>query len=116
MTSTEIDTKPVELGGNIKLIGFRELDPGSMIIAKKMIGTYVRKYSEFCKNIQEVSISLKSVHKIEDSERYEISVKLINNGQVYSADNLEDRKPLNLFIVLDSVLAKVHNEVAKMKA
>ncbi len=115
MTTTEIDTTPIELGGNIKLNGFRVLDPGSMIIAKKMIGSYVRKYSECCKNIQEVCVTLKPVHQIENSERYEVNVKLVNNGQVFTADNQEDRKPLNLFVVLDSVLAKVHTEVSKLK-
>jgi len=30
----------LELGGNIELTGFRELDPGSMIVVKKNSDTY----------------------------------------------------------------------------
>ena len=36
----------LQLGGNIELSGFREIDPASMVIIKKIVGNYARKFSD----------------------------------------------------------------------
>ena len=39
----------IELGGEIVLSGFARLDPGEMIIAKKIIGTHVKHFMDVAK-------------------------------------------------------------------
>ncbi len=36
----------IELGGNIQLDGFEELQPGLLIVVKKMVGSQAKKISE----------------------------------------------------------------------
>ena len=36
----------VQLGGNIELSGFRDIDGASMVVLKKIIGNYARRLSE----------------------------------------------------------------------
>ena len=40
------ETDKIELGGNIELVGFKELDHASMVVLKKIVGTYAKKFSE----------------------------------------------------------------------
>ncbi|MBD3259811.1 hypothetical protein GF371_04255, partial [Candidatus Woesearchaeota archaeon] len=42
----EEDAETIKLGGNIELSGFRDLDGGTMVILKKIVGNYVRKLSD----------------------------------------------------------------------
>ena len=42
----DIDVDMMQLGGNIQLIGFREIDPARLIVVKKMVGNYVKKISD----------------------------------------------------------------------
>ena len=99
----------VVLGGNIELSGFREIDGGSMIIIRKIVGNCAKKFSTLCGNFEKLHITMKPVHKTEGSEKYEIHAKVIDNGKPITAEET-DR---NLFIVLDSVLKRVEAEIAK---
>lgn len=36
----------IELGGNIKLDGFDQIESGKLVVAKKMIGSFARKISD----------------------------------------------------------------------
>lgn len=97
----------VELGGNIELKGFSELDGASMVVVKKIVGNYAKKFSEKCKKFEKLSVTLKKVHKREKSEKYELHAKVSDGGKDYNAE-ITDR---NLFFVLDSVLKKVEKEI-----
>ena len=97
----------IELGGNISLNGFKELDGGSLIILKKLVGNHVRKISETCENFENLNLSLKNVHKTEGSEKYEVHAKLIDNGKVITSENT-DR---NIFFTVDKVLSSVMNQI-----
>jgi len=98
----------LQLGGNIQLSGFRDLDGSSMVILKKMVGGYARKMADISKNFESLHITKKQVHEREKSEKYEIHAKLINSGKPVVSE-VVDR---NLFVAVDSALKKVINEIS----
>ena len=105
-TSPEETTEEtVQLGGNIELSGFKEVDGGTMIILKKIIGTYARKFSDTLKNFEKLSVTMKTIHETESSKKYEINAKVIDNGTPHNA-SITDR---NLFVAVDSVMKKLQN-------
>ena len=94
----------MQLGGNISLVGFRELDSGKMIVIKKLTGTYVRKMQEKTQKFESLHLHLKNIH----ASKYEIQAKAVINGQPYNAEVTD----FNLFFAVDKVLAKVLEEVS----
>ncbi len=102
-----MDEESHKLGGNIELSGFRDTDSSSMVIIKKLVGTYARKISEHCKNLQTIHITLKPIHEREKSEKYEVHAKVLDDGKVYASE-MVDR---NLFVAVDSALKKVTSEM-----
>ena len=97
------------LGGNIELSGFKVIDKSSMVIVKKMIGTYARKIEEHGDKIGEIKLTLKPVHEKEKSEKYELHALIIDNGKRYSAETTER----NLFVAIDDVLKKILKGMSK---
>lgn len=97
----------IELGGNITLSGFNDFDSGSMVIVKKIVGNYGKKFADLCKEFQNLSVNLKKVHEREMSELYEIHAKVTDKGNLITSQ-VEDR---NLFVALDNVLKKVENQI-----
>ena len=94
----------IVLGGNIELSGFRSLDPGSMFILKKIVGTNVRKLSNKLTNIQKISIHM----KIAGGE-IEIAAKLVDDGKVYNS-SVSDK---NLFFAVDKAFEKLDTSLRK---
>jgi len=91
----------IELGGNIKLIGFNDLDPASLIVIKKITGNYARKISEKVNsNLDELSLELKN-----DAKK-NINSSLKFKDKTFNAE-VDDN---NLFYALDKVLAKLLND------
>lgn len=103
------DEDKVTLGGNIELSGFREIDGGSMVVLKKIIGNYAKRFSEICSKFELLSVKMKKVHEKERSEKYEIHAMVMDNGQPYNAE-LTD---MNLFFAVDKALKKIESEIAK---
>jgi len=99
----------LQLGGSIQLSGFRDVDRTQMVVLKKIVGNYVKKYNELCQNFESLSLTMKPVHKTEQNAIYELHAKCMNNGKPVVAQD-SDR---NLFQVLDSVLKKVESEIKK---
>ena len=102
-----MNDESVKLGGNIELTGFRDIDPASMIVLKKIIGNHTKRILELARKMETLHITLKPVHEREKSEKYEVHAKLLDNGKVYASE-LTDR---NLFVAVDSVLQKIINEM-----
>ncbi|MBN1645175.1 hypothetical protein JW851_04035 [Candidatus Woesearchaeota archaeon] len=94
-----------QLGGNIELAGFRELDGGSMIILKKIIGNYARKFSDRLENMEKLAVTLKPV----GSNQFEMHAKLVAGGEVFSSEITEH----NLFVMIDKLLRKIENSALK---
>lgn len=103
----DADTKT--LGGNIQLTGFSDLDRSSMIILKKIVGNYARRFTEICQKCDSLHVTMKPVHEREKSEKYEIHALMVAQGKNYNSE-VVDR---NLFFALDSCLKKVENEISK---
>ena len=96
-----------QLGGNIELIGFKEIDPASMIVFKKILGNYARKFKERCAEFQKLSLRVKTVHETPTSVKYELQGTVLDGGKTYSSKVTER----NLFFVLDKVLKKIESEL-----
>lgn len=99
----------IELGGNITLVGFREIDYAEMIVVKKMIGNYVRKFSDK-DQVNNLTINMKRIHHTdEDSYKFELKAKLDLNGTIVNSEVVD----FNLFIGMDSIMKKLETQVMK---
>lgn len=94
----------MQIGGNISLAGFKELEPAKMVVIKKITGNYVKKMQDKVKNFEGLSLSLKSVH----SSKYELQAKAVVNGKSFGTEITE----FNLFFALDKALARVLEEIS----
>ena len=47
----------IELGGNIKLENFDDIDKGILVVAKKMIGNYTKQISEKNTAFKEITVT-----------------------------------------------------------
>ncbi|MFH1456191.1 MAG: hypothetical protein ABIF40_04550 [archaeon] len=84
----------IELGGNINLKGFDDLEPMQMIVAKKIIGNYAKKVSDAKKN------NLKTFTVIKNGQNIQIHIELINGAIKVNAENS------NWFCALGQALLK----------
>ena len=98
----------MQLGGNIELTGFKDIDSASMVVLKKIIGNYGRRLSDISEKFEKLSVTMKPVHEKEKSTKYEIHAKLISDGKPFVSE-VVDR---NLFVAVDSALKKIVNEVS----
>jgi len=98
-----MEDKVLQLGGNIELSGFGVLDPGVMIVLKKIVGNYARRMSDKCSNFEKLSLTMKTVHAKEKGEKYELHAKMIDNGRQYNSSCV-DR---NLFVGIDNALKAI---------
>lgn len=100
-----------ELGGNIELSGFNTIDPGSMIILKKIIGNYAKQFSDTCANFEKLSLSVKPIHAHETKAptKFEMQGKIIDNGQIYAVEHVDH----NIFFVTDKVCKKIKSSMGK---
>ena len=96
----------LELGGNIVLTGFRELDGATMVILKKLVGNYVKKISERAERFEQLALIVKPIHQQENSKKYELYAKLLDNGHVFNSEVVDK----NIFVAVDSALKKLESE------
>ncbi len=95
----------ITLGGNIELTGFKEVDPRSMVILKKIIGNYVRKFSDHYKGFKGIKIVLKTI----GSDQYELKAALeMEKGSA----NVE-QTGRNIFEAVDSLLKHAEKALEK---
>ena len=83
---------------NIKLIGFEEIEPGMLVVVKKVVGNYVKKISEQIAEPKELSLELKA-----EKSKYNLNVKLNIKDKEYNAEVTDS----NLFFAMNNVLNKV---------
>jgi len=94
----------IELGGNIKLEGFSDLEPAKLIVVKKITGNYVRKMQEKNQDFEGLNLHLKPVHE----SKIEVQGKVLVKGKPHNSEITD----FNLFFVLDKVLAKLLEEIS----
>ena len=117
MTDTETDSQissPVDkvnesliLGGNIELVGFKQVSMADVVVVKKLVGHYTRKIQEHSQNFEKIQVFLKEIHKVEDNSKHEVHVKVLDNGKAFSSEVVDK----NLFVALDEALKKTLGEV-----
>jgi len=78
------------------------LDGGSIIVLKKIVGSYARKFSDSSKDFEKLVLELN-----EQGNELEINAKLIVGGEEKSA-NAKDK---NLFVAVDSVLKELEKKI-----
>jgi len=103
----QMDEETIKLGGSIRLTGFREIDGGSMIIIKKIVGSFVKKISERDPKFQYLSVTLKKIHANPESEstgKFELHATLATDKQ-YNAEVTHQ----NLMFAIDKVLKKIES-------
>ena len=97
----------IELGGNITLVGFKELGYAEFVIVKKVVGNYARKFSEKTP-FSNLRLTLKPIHKTTDEvTKFEIKANLEIDGTHYNAELVEH----NLFIAIDTILKKLEAQL-----
>ncbi|MBS3153444.1 hypothetical protein J4426_02685 [Candidatus Woesearchaeota archaeon] len=101
--SVEESAGNIELGGKITLSGFSSVEPGKMVVVKKIIGNYVKKMEDRTENFESVIVHLKVVHNSE----FEIQAKLAANGQSYNAGVTD----FNLFFAISRAMDKIIGEI-----
>jgi ribosome-associated translation inhibitor RaiA len=100
----------VQLGGNIQLVGFHDIDKAELIVVKKMVGQYSRKFSDRVKGFESLRLILKAIHKREKSEKYELTGKIFIHGKQLVATAVDQ----NLFFTIDNVLKKLEEETERL--
>ncbi|MEM4240300.1 MAG: hypothetical protein QXM31_03465 [Candidatus Woesearchaeota archaeon] len=91
------------LGGNIELTGFRELDGGSMIVLKKIIGNYARRFSDNYGN-EKMSLSISR-----NADQFALSASVLCKGNKITVDHADK----NIFFLVDAVLKRIEQEISK---
>jgi hypothetical protein len=94
-------SEPQVLGGNIELAGFRELDGGTMIVLKKIIGNYARRFSDQ-HGSEKLALQLRR-----DAGVFALAGSVVCKGRAISADHADK----NIFVLVDTVLKKLENNL-----
>lgn len=82
----------MDLGGNITLNGFDKMDPGKLIVIKKIAGSFAKKVSEEKGEYNKVTFELEG--------EFKISLKVELNEQELTSEN-QDK---NLFFALTNAI------------
>lgn len=86
------------LGNHIHLAGFKEVDPSRMVVVKKIVGNYVKKFEERYPEFREIKIHLKKVHASE----FEVQVRALIGSEHQNGEVVD----FNLFFALDKALSR----------
>ncbi|MFC1741464.1 hypothetical protein ACFL3V_02930 [Nanoarchaeota archaeon] len=102
-----IESENIVLGGNIELVGFKEVDGGSMVILKKMIGNHVRKMSDIAENFEKLTVTMKKVGG--GNNKFEIQAKVMDNGKPFASEVTD----FNLFFTTDKALQQILSQITR---
>lgn len=84
----------MKLGGNIELIGFESLEPGTLIVVKKMVGNYAKK-------IEGLERFVLTLNK---NDEYKMECLLVINGEEHKAEVSNK----NLFYGIDKAISEAN--------
>ncbi len=90
----------MQLGGNIELSGFSELDKAQLVVLKKIVGNYAREFFEKT-NFEKLILSMSK-----EGNKYKIVAELKCEKPVKS-----EAKDNNLFFVVGNVLENIGKEL-----
>ena len=98
-----MEDENVLLGEHIELSGFSDVDRASMVVVRKILGNYTRKFIDTIRDFRKLRITLKEVHNTTNAVKYEIHGRMEVGPSVESVEAV-DR---NIFYALDTVLKKL---------
>ena len=90
-----------------QLSGFGEVDEAAKDEASKLIIKHRQRLMEHALELNDVHVDLKTIHKREKGELYEVHVRIKDKGKFFVSE-VHDR---NLFAAIDSGLTKVIHEL-----
>tara|TARA_Y100000034_G_scaffold117075_1_gene156161 strand:+ start:52 stop:345 length:294 start_codon:yes stop_codon:yes gene_type:complete len=94
----------IELGNNIEISGFRDVDRDKFTVVKKVIGNFVKELQDRNSGFERLSLHLKIIHNNE----YELIGKLNSGGKMYNSEVIN----YNLFLALNEILRKLEAETS----
>jgi len=89
----------IELGGNIKLKGFSEIDNASLIVIKKIVGNYAKKLAEETEDFQNLILNLES----NNPKDFKISIEFQKTSENLNSEIQGE----NLFFTLSKALEAI---------
>jgi hypothetical protein len=92
----------LELGGGIFLDNFEEIEPGKLIIVKKIVGNYTKDISEKVKGFKKITVNL------EEGKEYKIKIG-IEASEKFVAEGEKE----NLFFALDEALSGINKQITQ---
>jgi hypothetical protein len=99
----------MELGGNIELVGFNDIDSSEMIVLKKIIGNYARKFADHMHDeYVKLIVDMKHIHGSKSS-KFQIQAKLMTHGKPYASEVTEN----NLFVCVADSMKKLEAQFMK---
>lgn len=97
----------IQLGGNIQLSGFNNMEKLNNIVINKIIGNYVKKFRDHSEGFENLHLRLKPVHG--SNKKVELHAKAINHGKILTSEIID----MNLYVALDKVLKKIQAEMER---
>ena len=95
----------IELGGNIFLDGFNEINGGEMIILKKLVGNYVKELTEKKGNFKKLSLNLNKT-LLGEKNVFHLQAELHADEQYNS-----EARDGNLFFVIDKAFKEINGKL-----
>lgn len=91
----------IQLGGNIELVGFKELEPGELVVVKKVVGNYAKQMSEASKDFEKLTVTLEK-----EGEQFKLRA-VLKAGKEITAEETDS----NLFFAMDKSLKKILSDL-----
>ena len=93
----------------IELSGFKVVGESEVSMVKEIISRRMHRLMEHCKELTNIHVTLKELHKREGSAIYQIQAKIIDKGHTF-ASQVEDR---NLLAAVDTAFDKIIHELER---
>ena len=95
----------IELGGNIFLEGFHEVNGGEMVIIKKLVGNYVKEVSDKKGNFEKLNLNLNK-SQLGEKNIYHLQAEL-HAGEKFNSEVRDG----NIFFAIDKALKDINNNI-----
>jgi len=91
----------IQLGGNIELEGFEAIEPGKLVVIKKIVGSYTRKISDSTAGFEKIKVTL------DHGPESKVAVLVSVSGK----ETKSEANDKNLFFALDRALLGAQNKL-----
>jgi ribosome-associated translation inhibitor RaiA len=92
----------ITLGGNIELDGFDTVEPGALVVVKKIVGNYAKQMSEKRTDFEKLTVGLSSI-----GDEFTVKATLKAGGEFKAEEHA-----VNMFFAMDKSLKKILSDVS----